>query len=106
MEEEITNKQVLSAVNDVLEAVNLFATNVDKRFDGVENELKVLENKMDGGFASVRSELDGVKNDLLERINKLDNTTKQDTDVIVRDYLDIKIRVKKLEQQVQQLQPV
>ena len=106
MEEEITNKQVLSAVNDVLEAVNLFATNVDKRFDCVENELKVLENKMDGGFASVRSELDGVKNDLLERINKLDNTTKQDTDVIVRDYLDIKIRVKKLEQQVQQLQPV
>lgn len=105
MEDQITNK-------DILEAINLFSTNVDKhfdgvdkRFDGVEERLLMLENKMDEGFSSIRSEIAEVKRDLLERINKLDNTTKQDTDVIVRDYLALKTRVEKLEQQVQQLQP-
>ncbi len=40
MEQEITNKEIL-------EAMNSFSTNVDKRFDGVENRLKILEEGQD-----------------------------------------------------------
>ena len=123
MEEQITNK-------DILDAINIFSTNMNNRFDGVENrldgvenrlngvenrlvsvekELVRLENKMDAGFDSVRAEIHTeiveLKADLEAQISAIDTRSGEDTCATMKDQLKLEARVEKLEQHVKQLQP-
>ena len=104
MEEQVTNK-------DILDAINVFSTNMDNRFDGVEGRLdgveghlSTLESKMDEGFASLRSEILEVKAELTKLIEKWEKRTREDSDVSSSDYLALKVRVEKMEKQLQKLQ--
>jgi len=131
MEEEI-KKALDTNKEEILEAISIFSTHMDKRFDGVENrldgvenrldgvenrldgvenrldgvksEIKVLENKMVDGFSSIRTEIAEVKREIIARIEKLEKRDKEDTDALSKNYLELETRVKKLEQQLNQLQ--
>lgn len=107
--EEITNQ-------NILKAIHLFAQNVDARFDEVKYEikgelnevkgkLKILENKMVNGFSNIRTEIAEVRREIIARIEKLEKRDKENTDALTKNYLELETRVKKLEQQLQQLQP-
>ena len=102
MGDQITNK-------DILDAINVFSTNMDNRFDGVEKELVRLENKMGTGFDNVRAEIHTeiaeLKADLEAQISAIDTRSGEDTCATMKDQLKLEVRVKKLEQQIKQLQP-
>ncbi|MFH1946831.1 MAG: hypothetical protein ABIJ23_01580 [Candidatus Magasanikbacteria bacterium] len=83
---------------EILEAISLFASNVDQRFD-------TLEAKMEKGFADIRAEIKEVKVELLAKIDALDKRSDEDTCANMTDYLKLKVRVEKLEKHFGQVQP-
>ena len=110
MEEEI-KKAIEKSEHNILEAISIFSTNMDKRFDGVETRLDgvetrliKLENEVTDGFSSLRSEISEVKREIIARIEKLEKRDKEDTDALTQNYFELETRVKKLEQKLQQLQ--
>ncbi|HBU06849.1 MAG TPA: hypothetical protein DEB09_02090 [Candidatus Magasanikbacteria bacterium] len=56
------------------------------------------------GFSSIRTEIAEVKREIIARIEKLEKRDKEDTDALSKNYLELETRVKKLEQQLNQLQ--
>ena len=95
--EEISKKEIL-------EAISLFATNVDKKFEGIDARFDTLEAKMEKGFADIRAEIKEVKIELLAKIDALDTRSEEDTCANMKDYMKLKIRIEKLEKQIKQLQ--
>ncbi len=83
---------------EILEALSLFASNVDQRFD-------TLEAKMEKGFADIRAEIKEVKTELLAKIDALDTRSEEDTCANMNDYLNLKARVEKLEKHFGLIQP-
>lgn len=69
-----------------------------------KEDLKILENKMDEGFSSLRSELREIKDQvagLEERLSRLFKTETEDVSAFYKDVEEIKARLLKLEQQMQ-----
>ena len=59
---EVTNLEILDALND-------FSTSVDKRFDGVDKRFDLVDKRFDG----VESRLDSLEYNQENIISKLDN---------------------------------
>ncbi len=92
-------------INNRFEKVENKLDNVDNRIGALESSVNTLESKMDSGFASLSAELAQVKEDLETEISKLDKRSGEDTCATMQDQLKLEVRVKKLEQQMKQMQP-
>ena len=89
-----------ATIDDVLEAIGNFSTNVDKQFQGVNVRLDGIDARLDSieeKISRIELELASIK----DRLEKLEQRTKEDTDAFVGDILDLKTRVAAMEKQLQ-----
>jgi len=99
-----------STIDDVLEAIGHFSTNVDKQFQGVNVRLDGIDVRLDGidvRLDSIEEKISRIELDLADikdRLEKLEIRTKEDTDAYVGDILDLKARVAAMEKQLQAIQ--
>ncbi len=90
------------------EDLKAFATKEDLKAFATKEDLKQLENRMEEGFSSLRSELSTVRKDLARieaKVDRLARTESEDVSAAYGDIEDLKKRVEKLER-LYQVQPV
>lgn len=94
-------------IHDVLRAIQSFSGDMDKKFEELQQEMRNGFARVDRRFDSIEARLDRVENELIDikaSIEKLEKRTREDSDAGAKDFLTLKNRVAKLEQQLQALQ--
>ncbi|OGH88283.1 MAG: hypothetical protein A3J93_02065 [Candidatus Magasanikbacteria bacterium RIFOXYC2_FULL_42_28] len=97
--------------NEILEAMELFAKSVDRRFDelkgelsaeikSVKGELSEFKSEMASALAYIHSELKLIN----RQLDQLEQRIIGDEDAAAKDILELRKRVDFLERQVKQLQ--
>lgn len=82
--DEVTNEEILRAVND-------FAQNVQEQFDHVQDQFGHIDERfkrVDEQFKGVHEELHGINNRLTKVEGRL---TKVESTMVTKDYLDEKL---------------
>jgi len=96
--------------NEILDAINTFATGVDKRFDAVDKRFDIIESRLDDLTEEVRqikTDIKSIRERLDEIEEKLEGSirmSKDDSDAISGDVIDLRRRVEFLENQVREMQ--
>jgi predicted nucleic acid-binding Zn-ribbon protein len=77
--------------NDILEAINSYATNTDRRLEKIECRLDGIDNRLDG----IDNRLDGIDNRLDGIDNRLDGMNSRlmrvESQMVTKEYLDDKL---------------
>ena len=110
--------------NDIMEFMQAFAENVDKKFEQVDKRFEQVDKRfeqIDSHFeqsdtrlgrletvtSEILSELRYIKNEIKDikiRLDKLEKRTLEDADAAAHDIIQLRDRVETLENQVRQLQ--
>lgn len=84
MNQEPTNRELQRNIQDVMDAVNVFATGTQKQFLGIEKRL----DKMDERFDGIDERLDGLD----QRFHILEGRTGRiETGMVTKTYFDLRL---------------
>ena len=92
MPNEPSNKEILNSIADILSAINVFSTEVDKCFSGIDGRLDKIENTMVTKYYlndKLDEKLADLRGDLVVLIRKEDFKMKKLVDILKkRDLLN------------------
>jgi len=107
MEQDFDPQKFNEKLDDILEIVQFIKDNSASKDDikdmATKSDIARLEEKMDQGFADLRSELAGIHSELEEikkDLSKLEKRTCEDDDAMISSNFKLRSRVKRLEKQV------
>ena len=113
--QKITNGE--PTIYDVLQAIQSFSGDMDKKFGNMDKKFNELQQEMRQGFLKINVRLDTIETrlstvearldsiekeleDIKASIAKLEKGTREDTDASAKDILTLKTRVANVERQL------
>ncbi len=99
--------EILTFVKDngaTQESLDSFKLETENNFEKVENRFK----EVDDNFSDLKTQLTSMQlelDDIKASLKKLEEKTQEDDNAQVKDIVNLKVRVEKLEKKIKQLQP-
>ncbi len=81
-------------LQDLLDAMNLFASNVDQRFASIDQRFASIDQQFSGidqRFASIDQQLSHIRLEMITKQDLAREFTKFETRMVSKDYLDAKL---------------